>query len=175
MKSNPSVMYIKHRSIKINILLLLLIGLFSELKAQEAIPISGGNASGSGGSSSYSVGQIVYTTNEGSSGSIAQGVQQPYEITIITAVDEANDINLTILTYPNPTTDFLRLQIDETNTLNVRALRYQLFNLNGKLLQDGKVAGRNTNIRMSNLVSATYFLKIIYNNKNIKTFKIIKN
>jgi hypothetical protein len=42
-------------------------------------PQAGGEATGSGGSVSYSVGQVVYTTNTGINGSVAQGVQQPYE------------------------------------------------------------------------------------------------
>jgi hypothetical protein len=55
----------------------------STIHAQEAIPAGGGNASGSGGSASYSVGQVVYTTNTGTNGSAAQGVQQPYEISVV--------------------------------------------------------------------------------------------
>ena len=43
--------------------------------SQETIPASGGAAIGSGGTSSYSVGQLVYTTNTGS-GTVTQGVQQ---------------------------------------------------------------------------------------------------
>ena len=51
-----------------------------ELQAQEIPIASGAVATGIGGSSSYTVGQVVYTTNTGSNGSVAQGVQQPYEI-----------------------------------------------------------------------------------------------
>jgi hypothetical protein len=39
---------------------------------QVAIPTSGGDATGPGGSSSYSVGQLLYTTNVGATGSVAQ-------------------------------------------------------------------------------------------------------
>ncbi|MFT6196114.1 MAG: hypothetical protein ACJAXY_000429, partial [Nonlabens sp.] len=42
--------------------------------SQQTIPTSGGDATGSGGSSSYTVGQLVYTTNTGS-GTVIQGVQ----------------------------------------------------------------------------------------------------
>ena len=47
--------------------------------SQETIPTSGGEATGSGGSSSYSVGQMVYTTNT-SGGTVTQGVQQSIEL-----------------------------------------------------------------------------------------------
>jgi hypothetical protein len=42
-------------------------------------------------------------------------------------------------------------------------------------LLDNKIVGNETNIVMSNYVSATYFLKVTDNNKLIKTFKIIKH
>jgi len=43
--------------------------------AQDSTNSSGGNATGSGGTVAYSVGQVVYTTNTGTNGSLAQGVQ----------------------------------------------------------------------------------------------------
>ena len=46
-----------------------------QLHAQETVPATGGDATGSGGTSSYTVGQVVCTTNTGSNGSVAQGVQ----------------------------------------------------------------------------------------------------
>ena len=49
-------------------------------QAQESVNSTGGNATGSGGTVSYTIGQVGYTTNTGSNGSVAQGVQQAYEI-----------------------------------------------------------------------------------------------
>ncbi len=48
------------------------------ISAQEVISASGGNATGSGGSVSYSVGQLFFMTHTGADGSVAEGVQQPY-------------------------------------------------------------------------------------------------
>jgi len=141
----------------------------SGLQAQEAISTAGGNASGSGGSASYSVGQVVYTTNNGTSGSVAQGVQQPYEIFAVGIKETSMNISLTV--YPNPTADNLTLQIKDFN--NVK-LTYQLFDMNGKLLENKKIIGNETSIVMSNLVPANYFLKVTKGNKEVKTFKIIK-
>lgn len=100
----------RYKKLKLSAVLLLGIGL-SGLHAQNTISASGGNASGSGGSVSYSVGQIVYTTNTGTNGSAAQGVQQPYEISVVTANEEALDISLEMVVYPNPATDFVKLRI----------------------------------------------------------------
>ncbi len=49
--------------------------------AQEVIDASGGVATGSGGTVSYSLGQVVYTFNTGDGGMENQGVQQPVDYT----------------------------------------------------------------------------------------------
>ena len=118
----------------------------------------------------YSVGQIVYTTYTGSNGSVAQGVQQPYEISITTGLLET-DIKLNLSAYPNPTTNYLMLQIDNYD----KALSYQLYDIGGKLLESNTVVANSTTIKMEQMPTGTYLLKVIQNNKEVKTFKIIKN
>ena len=161
----------RHKKLKLSAVLLLGLGL-TGLQAQTSINATGGNASGSGGSASYSVGQVVYTTNTGTNGSVAQGVQQPFEISVVTAIEEAKGINLSVSAYPNPTTDYLTLEVNEFELSN---LNFQLYDISGKLLQNEKITGNQTSIVMSNLVPATYFVKVIQGNKEVKTFKIIKN
>lgn len=147
----------------------------STVSAQESINATGSNASGSGGSASYSVGQVVYTTHTGTSGSVAQGVQQPYEISVVTTIEEAKGINLSVKAYPNPTTDYLQLKVDASTTLSIQSMTYQLYDMQGKLLQSEKLTGSQTDIIMSNLVPGTYFVKVIQGSKEVKIFKIIKN
>ncbi|MBL7138786.1 MAG: T9SS type A sorting domain-containing protein [Bacteroidales bacterium] len=159
----------KNKKAKLCALLLLGFGLISA-QAQETPTASGGDASSSGGSVSYSVGQVIYTTNIGTTGSVAQGVQQPYEIYSIGIEETEGQILLTV--YPNPTTDFLILKVENYDNEN---LFYQLYDISGKLLENEKLGGNETSIDMSNFLPATYFLKVIDNNKEIKTFKIIKN
>jgi hypothetical protein len=48
------------------------------LNAQTSVNCAGGEATGSNGQMSFSVGEIVYTTMNNASYSIAQGIQQPY-------------------------------------------------------------------------------------------------
>ena len=161
----------KHKKTNLLSLLFLSIGL-TTLHAQETIPATGGNASGSGGSASYTIGQVVYTTNTGSNGSVAQGVQQPFEISVVIGIDEAKGITLQCAVYPNPTTNYVTLIIENYKTEN---LSYQLYDFNGKLLENKKVESNETSINMETLYRATYFLKISDNNNLVKTFKIIKN
>ena len=87
----------------------LLLGAF-QAQAQEAVATSGGNPSGINGNVSYTIGQVVYTTNTGTTGSIAQGVQQPFEIQIVLGIENFN-INLQMAVFPNPTTNWLQLDI----------------------------------------------------------------
>ncbi len=160
----------RDKILKFSTVLLLSMGL-SGLHAQNAVPASGGDASGTGGSASYTVGQIVYTTKANSNGSVAEGVQQPYEISVVESVEKALDTSSEIMVYPNPATDFIKLKIEN---YDVKNFRYQLYDNNGSLLQDNKVEGNQTNISVQNLKPSTYFLKVSDNNKMVKIFKIIK-
>jgi hypothetical protein len=138
---------------------LFLIGI-TGLLAQESISTSGGNASGNGGSVSYSVGQLFYTAFTGNGVSVLQGVQQPYEISVVTGIDEIMEITLSVLIYPNPTTDFIILNTESSAIQSFRSLACQLFDMNGRLLESKIIDGSQTRIDMSQLSPATYFLKV---------------
>ena len=152
------------------VLLAFTISLSSSL-AQEVISASGGNAEGTGGSVSYSVGQLLFMTHTGETGSVAEGVQQPYEISVVTSVAEAEGIGLVVSAFPNPVTDHLVLRIDRYDPGNII---YQLFDANGRIVQIGKAVGPDTIIDMTGLPSAIYFLKVFDGSEEIKTFRILK-
>ena len=111
----------------------LLLGL-GGLLAQESPTASGGEATGAGGKASYSIGQVVYTTTTGTNGSVAQGVQQPYEISVTTGINETA-INLVMNVYPNPTTNYLTLKVESEQ---IESLTYQLIDLQGKVIENKK-------------------------------------
>ena len=146
----------------------LLLGL-GGLHAQETVTTSGGDATGTGGTASYSVGQVIYTTATGTNGSIAQGVQQPYEISVTTGVNKTT-INLELSVYPNPTTDYLTLKVEDNTELN-----YQIYDNHGKVIANKKVTATTSTINLESLPKATYFLNVVNNSQVLKTFKIIKN
>lgn len=161
--------------IKTNIirLLILTIGLsWSDFaQSQQSSNAAGGDATGSGGSVAYSVGQIVYTTHTGSTGSVAQGVQQAYEIFSI-GINET-ELNSSLSLFPNPIVDNLTLQISD---FNKEKLSYILFDTQGKLLSNGQVTAQQTQINTASLLPATYFIKVLnQENKQVQSFKIIKN
>lgn len=157
---------------KIISLTALLYLLSSSISAQENTVITGGEASGSGGSSSYSLGQVAYTSADGTNGSVAQGVQQPYEISIIDGIEEAFGITINLSVYPNPTNDIIYLDIKEYES---QKLLYNLYDSQGKILQSEKLNDVKTAINMEDLDHANYLLLVYDNEKLIKSFKVIKN
>jgi hypothetical protein len=139
--------------------------------AQEANVASGGNASGSEGIASYTVGQVIYTTHFESTVSVSQGVQQAFEIqTVLSLPDHHDTILLSV--YPNPTQNILTLDIQN---ISLEALQYQLFDLQGRLLRSGKIIESQTFLSLEILPAATYLLQVLDASKEVKTFKIIKN
>ena len=111
----------------------LLLGLIlSSSYAQEAVPSTGGEASGSGGTVSYTVGQVLYNTYTGTGNSEAQGVQQPYEISIVLGLEKQEGISLSCQVYPNPSTNYLVLEVEN---YDIEDLHYQLYDVGGKLIK----------------------------------------
>jgi hypothetical protein len=152
---------------------LLLLGFaFTSALAQQATTASGGDALGSGGTVAYSVGQIFYTTNTATTGSVAQGVQQAFEISVVTGIKNQTKTSMSLAVYPNPTTSFLNLQIADLKT---EQLSYQLTDALGKLIIENKITESSTQINMNAQAEAIYFLNVLQNNQTVKTFKIIKN
>ena len=143
----------------------------SQVIAQEAVPAAGGTITGSGGSVSYTVGQVAYTTVTGTGGTVTQGVQQPYVISVISEVPEASEIRLDCSVFPNPASEYVMLKIDN---LELNNLACQLFDGEGRLLQNIKIEDKLTTIQMDKLLRTTYFLKVMKEGKEIKVFKIVK-
>jgi len=148
--------------------------------SQEVIPVSGGEAKGADGSGSYTVGQVFYTTytsanlfyttNIPATGSVSQGVQQPFEFQVLSN-PALTTVKVTAITYPNPTADDVVLKITDTALDN---LSYTLFDVTGKAISNGGITNRDTQITMQQLAIGIYILKVNRDNQELKTFKIIK-
>ena len=139
------------------------------LHGQNSINSSGNEASGSGGKISYSIGQICYSVNSSSSGLVTQGVQQPYEISVVTELKNSTDIKCSA--FPNPVTTYLQIEI---SNYSKKKMDYLLYDNAGKLLKIGKIENRITILEMNNYNNSDFLLKITDNNNILKTFKIIK-
>lgn len=84
------------------------------------------------------------------------------------SIAESADLTA-IKLYPNPSADYLTLHLED-----ITAAKYELYDVNGKNLQQSCISSDFTTIDISNLPSAVYILRICEENKEIKSFKIIK-
>ena len=155
---------------RIQMFILLFLCTSSYLLAQQGTVAAGGNASGIGGSVSYSVGQVVYTVASGTAGTSSQGLQKAYEITV--GLNKLEGIQLFMSVYPNPTTSTLNLEVEERY---VDQLSFELYNAVGQLILKREITNSLTAVPMEELVSGTYFLKLQTDKELVKTFSIIKN
>ena len=162
--------FFKFFFIKKNILVALLLNNVLSIHAQETVPSTGGDATGTGGTSSFTVGQVFYKNNASSAGFVSQGVQQAFEIQTLSNPDLLT-VQLKAVTYPNPTTDYVVLKITDIALEN---LEYTLFDLNGKTIDSKKIRTSSTEITMKNLSIGIYLLKLTKKKQPIKTFRIIK-
>ena len=137
--------------------------------AQNAVVPVGGTASGNGGSVTYTVGQIAVQTNRDGTASISEGVQQPYEISVV-GVDEYPNITLNAVLFPNPTQGNVQLTIDNLQFEG----EVKIFDLNGKFLFSKKIEGEKTALDLSRYAPATYYVNVYSGKKMLKSFKVVK-
>lgn len=138
-------------------------------QAQISANSSGGTITSNGGSLDYSVGKLVYTTHTSTTGSLAQGVHHPFEITLVHTTEESN---VTLSVFPNPTSETLTLDVSEFKNEN---LSYQLINVNGISLKSSQIVEKQTQIDMKSLPTGTYIINIVGENQLKQSFKIVKN
>jgi hypothetical protein len=138
---------------------------------QQAVSAAGGNGTGSGGTVSFTSGQTSYKSLASNSGTVVEGVQLPFEIHIVTKLDPATEITLECEAYPNPATDYLILKIHREQIEN---MKYQLIDLNGKVLEEAFIGDVETIISLKHYKPTNYFLKVLDNSTEVMTFKITK-
>ena len=163
----------KHTKLFLTLFLVMGFGLLA-LKAQHSVNTTGGNASNESGSVSYSIGQIVYYAYSNVDGAISEGVQQPYEIFIITSLEELEGIELTLNVFPNPVNERLYLEVTGQDLYHLTDLNYQLLDINGKLLQQERLIDHTALIEMGSKQPGAYFLIVTASDERIGLFRIIK-
>ena len=152
--------------------------LFSALSlisfGQSAIVPVGGDAQSSAGSVSYTVGQVVTQTVSNSNGSIsvAEGVQQPYEIMTV-GVNPYPQITLNAVVFPNPTDNLAQLMLNGFE-IPMDGLQAHLFDSKGKLLQRIPVTDDLTTFQIGQYATGTYYLELRDGKRVLKTFKVIR-
>jgi hypothetical protein len=140
------------------------------VSAQQSANTSGKNVSQNNTSVSYSIGEVYYNTTTTLSSVITQGIQQPYEIYLISGIGNEKDVQL-ITAFPNPTSSTIKIV---TQDIKIDGLNYKLYDLLGKEILSGDITSNQTELDLNNLMPAVYFIKVFRYNSTIKYFKIIK-
>lgn len=153
--------------------LLIISILYLPLFSQSAVVSTGGTATGSGGTVSYTLGQIADQRVDGSGKYIIEGVQQPFEIQEV-GINNYPDITLEAMLYPNPTSNKVMLSIRKYDIPSY-GLTVQLYDFNGKLIKTIIVKDLDTEMDFSQYAAATYQLRLMDQKTLIKTFKVVKN
>ncbi len=139
------------------------------LHAQELVSSSGGHGNEAGAQFSWSVGEVVVSSYVKQEAVITQGFHQ--NTLTVTRIYDVSAPECLIKVFPNPTIDNIELKIEG---VPVNSLSYQLLDANGRVLHEREITVNNLTVQTEALNAATYFLKVIRDNKHIKTFKIIK-
>jgi hypothetical protein len=148
------------------LLILIVIPAFS----QESVLTASENASGDGGTISYSVGQVAFHTLEGALGTLTEGVQQPYEILFMTGVPDET-ISLKCIVYPNPTVAGVVLSMEMPM---IDKCKFLVRGSSGILYMEATIDNRETTVPLDDLAPGTYMITIVRENAEQLTWKIIK-
>lgn len=132
---------------------------------------SGGEASGAGGTVSYSIGQIDYISASGADGNINQGVQQPFEIFSVGLPEVHFDINASL--FPNPAVNQVVLSIEAWE--NYKNPSFNLTDEQGRVIRKGNISLKETTVQVSDLANACYYLNVLVDNQLVKSFKLVKS
>lgn len=136
---------------------------------QEIVSSGGDYGNGTNTSISYSIGEIETETSP--DGSLTQGFQQP-NITV-TEVVEAPFKEMLVTVFPNPSVDFVNVQMSNSES----DIILELLDSKGTMIEIQLIPqGRElTQFYLGDLASGTYYLKTTSKNKKyFKSFRIEK-
>lgn len=141
------------------------------IKTSEVIASAGDCFKGSHVTLSWTLGENTIETFFNNNLKLTQGFQQP--VYLITSVDELA-VNYQINIYPNPAREFIFIEIVNL-IIGINQLKYDLHDINGKLIETKIISGTKQEVNLQNLSSNLYILRIYNDNGEfVKTYKIEK-
>ena len=135
---------------------------------QNALSAAGGHFKSSGGSTSFTVGQVAYVLKKGTGSYLNEGVQQVYtkKTTPIEELVYLKEVQL----YPNPTQETMTLILSSKEDIQVR---YTIMDYLGKEIRNGNILSEKSEISLRDLPSGNYFISL-KSKKEIRIFKMVK-
>lgn len=139
----------------------------SAIWAQQGVVPLGGEATGGGGTLSYSLGQVGYSVVQGLGGTSGAGVQQPYEYLVL-AVENV-DQDPAVHVAPNPAAEGVQLTFEK---LPDPGALYLVLDAAGQVVRTATITGTTMHIPLADLPPALYLLRITGSSPS--TFQLIK-
>jgi hypothetical protein len=127
----------------------------------------------------YNLGETITTTFSQSTLILTQGFIQPHDSSsvIMLSSNEKNEENIEVITFPNPFSNNITLQIKNSEPQNSSI---QIIDILGRAMpvsfqseQSGSMS-QSYFINTSFIQSGNYFIRIVNQNKLVKVIKIIK-
>ena len=157
-----------HRALRL-LLTVVITTVSATLWAQQAV-VSGGNYhKGTTGSISWSLGETAISTLKAGEYIITQGVQQS-KLTV-KAIDDETGIPTKVTAYPNPTSDYLYIEVDG----DIENLWYEVYTVNGLYIAGSLFEKNPQRVDFNKFNSGVYVIKVRHNSNKIKSFRIVKN
>jgi len=135
---------------------------------QNALPTTGGHIKSTGGSTSFTIGQVAYVLKKGTGSYLNEGVQQVYTKKT-TPIEELVFLK-DVLVYPNPTQENFNLIISTKEDVQIR---YTIMDYLGKEIRNGNILSEKSEISLRDLPSGNYFISLKSKKEN-RIFKIVK-
>ena len=135
---------------------------------QNALSSTGGHFKSTGGSTSFTVGQVVYVLKKGNGPYLNEGVQQVYtkKTTPVEELVYLKEVQL----YPNPTQETMTLILSSKEDVQVR---YTIMDYLGKEIKNGNILSEKSEISLRDLPSGNYFISLKSKKEN-RIFKMVK-
>ncbi len=150
------------------VLLLFSFAVSAQQLSPEIVSSGGGSSFKNSVYLDYSIGQIADELISGSGTILTQGFLQGNTIT--TAVFENNQSTTYLKVYPVPTTNRLFVEINRDGL----ACKYTIRDIQSKMVKNGNISNKISQIGMDNLKPGIYFLTIYFKEHQPVTNKIIK-
>jgi hypothetical protein len=135
---------------------------------QYSISTTGGHIKTTGGSTSFTVGQVVYVLKKGTGPYLNEGVQQVYTKKT-TPIEELVYLK-EVLLYPNPTQETMTLILSSKEDV---LIRYTIMNYFGKEIRNGYIITEKSEISLVDLPAGNYFISLKSKKEN-RIFKMVK-
>jgi len=147
----------------------ILIGMTEIMKAQSTMVAAGGNAIGPTAQVSYTIGQVVYTSQYNSDAIVDQGVQHSIEIYPVSIGKEESECSISV--FPKKSCESKTISLGETREFQGK---WSIIDIHGKQVLAQEYDSSHTTLSLSDLPTGSYTLLIHDTRSKIQKHYTIK-